>query len=160
MEIFNYLLYIILNMQSEYYESKKLAQCFIAELSSEIKIPHNIHENLKTLGKNLVAVIPGDSKKLSFFLTNCFRVLFVKLILDKSSLNETFFTSLRKTLQEMKMENLFSTGICFKDDICVWEGVFEFDDDSNFSVIQEKLSQVKHVNKAKFEKIELNSSSD
>ncbi|MCF2141875.1 MAG: hypothetical protein K9W44_17620 [Candidatus Lokiarchaeota archaeon] len=138
------------------YESKKLAQCFIAELSSEIKIPPSIHEQLKPLGKNLVAVIPGESKKLSFFLTNCSRVLFIKLILDKSSLNESFFTSLRRTLQKLGMENLFSTGICFKDDICVWEGVFEFDDDSNFPQIKENLAKVTHVNKAKFEKIELN----
>ncbi|MHA1777533.1 MAG: hypothetical protein DRO88_02410 [Promethearchaeia archaeon] len=141
-------------------ERKNLAQCFIAELSSEIKIPPNIHEHLKPLGKNLVAVIPGDSKKLSFFLTDCSRVLFVKLLLDKSSLNESFFTSLRKTLQELKMVNLFSTGICFKDDICVWEGVFEFDDNSNLSIIREKLSHVKHVNKANFEEIELNKGSN
>ena len=141
---------------SEYYESsKKLANCFLAELSSEIKIPKEIHEQLKPLGKNLVAVIPGESKKLSFFLTNCSRVLFVKLLLDKSSLNESFFTSLRKTLQELGITNLFSTGICFKDEICVWEGVFEFEDNSRYLHVQEKMAQISHVNKANFEKIEL-----
>ncbi|MHA1612972.1 MAG: hypothetical protein ACTSYU_13020 [Promethearchaeota archaeon] len=140
----------------EYYESnKKLATCFISQLSSEIKIPPEIHEQLKPLGDNLVAVIPGESKKLTFFLTNCTRVLFVKLLLDKSSLNESFFTSLRTILQELEMSNLFSTGICFKDEICVWEGVFEFEDESKFDQIREKMAQITHVNKANFEKIEL-----
>ncbi|MHA1674617.1 MAG: hypothetical protein ACTSYI_13445 [Promethearchaeota archaeon] len=140
---------------SEYYENKKLARCFLAKLSSEIKIPQTIHDALKPLGKNLVAVIPGESKKLTFFLTDCTRVLFVKLILDKSSLNESFFTSLRKTLQELEITNLFSTGICFKDEICVWEGVFEFEDDSRYPQVEEKMSHIAHVNKANFEKIEL-----
>ena len=140
---------------SEYYESKKLATCFISQLSSEIKIPPEILDQLKPIGENLVAVIPGESKKLTFFLTNCTRVLFVKLLLDKSSLNESFFTSLRKTLQDLGITNLFSTGICFKDEICVWEGVFEFEDDSNFAQVEEKMSQITHVNKANFEKIEL-----
>lgn len=144
-----------MNSNSDYYESKKLASCFIAELSSEIKIPEEIHNQLKPIGKNLVAVIPGESKKLTFFLTNCTKVLFVKLLLDKSSLNESFFTSLRKTLRDLNMENLFSTGICFKDEICVWEGVFEFQDDSNFDEIQKNMAQIQHVNKANFEKIEL-----
>ncbi|UYP47552.1 hypothetical protein NEF87_003837 [Candidatus Lokiarchaeum ossiferum] len=140
--------------KKEYYESKKLAQAFIAKLSEEIKIPKRIYDALLPLGQNLVAVIPGDSKKLSFFLTNASRVLFVKLILDKSSLNESFFTSLRKTLKELDLTNLFSTGICFKDEICVWEGVFE-DTDAKFDIIKEKMSSITHVKKPFFERIEL-----
>jgi hypothetical protein len=142
-------------LETNYYESKKLAQCFITKLESEIKIPPDIIESLTPLGKNVVAVIPGDSKKLTFFLTNATRVLFVRLLLDKSSLNEGFFTSLRETMIALSLENLFSTGICFKDEICVWEGVFEYEDTSNFSEVQSQMTTITHVNSAKFERIEL-----
>ena len=66
---------------------------------------------------------------------------------------EFFFKSLRENLNNLNLENLFSTGICFKDEICVWEGVFEYDDDSNFEEVQNKLSSVSHVNKTTFDKI-------
>ena len=134
------------------YESKKLAECFVQPFSQKIQIPSEIFDEIRPIGKNIVAVIPGDSKKLTFFLTNAERILFIKLILDKSSLNEVFFTSLRETMIELKMENLFSTGVCFKEEICVWEGVFEFDM-GNFDEIQEKFSKVTHVKTAKFEKL-------
>ncbi len=137
------------------YESKKLAQCFLTKWGTEIHIPDSIFSLLKPLGNNIVAVIPGDSKKISFFLTNSNRILFVKLLLDKSSLNESFFSSLRQTLRDLKMDNLFSTGVCFKDEICVWEGVFEFDREDHFQEIQVKFSHVLHVKQARFEKIEL-----
>ncbi|MHA1720855.1 MAG: hypothetical protein ACTSWX_02510 [Promethearchaeota archaeon] len=134
------------------YESKKLAQCFIQPFSQQIQFPSKIFNEILPLGKNVVAVIPGDSKKLTFFLTNAKKILFVKLILDKSSLNEAFFTSLRETMIELKIENLFSTGVCFKEEVCVWEGVFEFDK-GNFDEIKEKLSKVTHVKKAKYEEL-------
>lgn len=134
------------------YESKKLATCFIQPFSQNIQVPSEIFNEIQPIGKNIVAVIPGESKKLTFFLTNAEKVLFIKLILDKSSLNEVFFTSLRETMISLKMENLFSTGVCFKEDICVWEGVFEFDQ-GNFDEIQAKFSKVTHVKKAKFEKL-------
>jgi len=133
------------------YESKKLAECFIQPFSKKIQIPSNIFDEIPQF-KNIVAVIPGESKKLTFFLTNANKVLFIKLILDKSSLNEVFFTSLRETMIELKIENLFSTGVCFKEEICVWEGVFEFDK-GDFDEIQEKFSKVTHVKTAKFEKL-------
>ena len=142
-------------IETNYYESKKLAQCFITKLDSEIKFPPEIIESLSPLGNNVVAVIPGDSKKLTFFLTNATRVLFVRVLLDKASLNEGFFTSLRETMTALTLENLFSTGICFKDEICVWEGVFEYEDDSNYAQVQSKMAAITHVNSAKFEKIEL-----
>lgn len=134
------------------YESKKLAQCFIQPFSKEIQIPSNIFDEILPIGKNVVAVIPGESKKLTFFLTNAEKVLFIKLILDKSSLNEVFFTSLRETMIDLNMQNLFSTGVCFKEEICVWEGVFEFDK-GVYDEIQEKFSKVTHVKKAKFEEL-------
>ena len=137
------------------YESKKLANCFIQPFSQKIQVPSKIFNEIQPLGKNVVAVIPGggESKKLTFFLTNADEILFIKLILDKTSLNEVFFTSLRETMLKLKMENLFSTGVCFKEEICVWEGVFEFEfDKGNYKEIQEKFSQVTHVKKAKFEK--------
>ncbi|MHA1475164.1 MAG: hypothetical protein ACTSPA_04870 [Promethearchaeota archaeon] len=133
------------------YESKKLAQCFIQPFSKKIQIPSDIFDGIQS-AKNIVAVIPGDSKKLTFFLTNADKVLFIKLILDKSSLNEVFFTSLRETMIDLKVENLFSTGVCFKEEICVWEGVFELEKE-NYDEIQEKFSKVTHVKKAKFEKL-------
>ncbi|MHA1647352.1 MAG: hypothetical protein ACTSVL_07255, partial [Promethearchaeota archaeon] len=92
------------------------------------------------------------SKKLTFFLTDADKILFIKLILDKSSLNEVFFTSLRDTMIKLNMQNLFSTGVCFKEEICVWEGVFEFDD-GDYNEIQEKFAKVTHVKTAKFEKL-------
>ena len=133
------------------YESKKLAQCFIQPFSKKIQIPSDIFDEIPQF-KNIVAVIPGDSKKLTFFLTNAEKVLFIKLILDKSSLNEVFFTSLRETMINLNMQNLFSTGVCFKEEICVWEGVFEFDK-GVYNEIQEKFSKVTHVKKAKFEEL-------
>lgn len=139
----------------DHYESKKLAKCFIAPLADSIPIPTNVFKSLKPIGNNVVAVIPGGAKKMSFFLTNANQILFVRLILDKASLNEQFFTSLRKNLKELKMANLFSTGLCFKDDVCVWEGVFEYDDDDNFEQVKSGLSSVTHVNKAKFDKIKV-----
>ncbi len=134
------------------YESKKLAQCFIQPFSQQIQFPSKIFNEIQPLGKNVVAVIPGDSKKLTFFLTNAKKILFVKLILDKSSLNEAFFTSLRETMIELKIENLFSTGVCFKEEVCVWEGVFEFDK-GNFDEIKDKLSKVTHVKKTRYEEL-------
>ncbi|MHA1602855.1 MAG: hypothetical protein ACTSVU_02575 [Promethearchaeota archaeon] len=141
------------SMKADFYSQKKLAQCFITKWSSQISIPPRIFNELKNKSKNIVAVIPGGSKKFTFFYTDASQILSVKLILDNASLNEKFFTSLRQTLKELKISNLFSTGICFKDDVCVWEGVFEFDNDENFEEIRKKLSSVTHVNKSKFNKI-------
>ena len=137
------------------YDSKTLAKCFLTQLSSSINIPDDILASLRPLGENYVAVIPGDSKKISFFLTNATQILFVRLFLDKESLDDSFFTSLRATLQELGLTNLFSTGVCFKNDICVWEGVFEFDDESQYEELQSKLAEVAHVNKTNFELIHL-----
>jgi hypothetical protein len=143
-------------MDDQYYESQKsLAQCFLTPLKNSIDIPKDVYENLKPLGKNLVAVIPGESKKITFFLTDASRVLFVRLMLKKKKLDDKFFTSLRTTLKTLEMSNLFSTGLCFKEDICVWEGVFEFDDDSKFEEVKTGLEQVMHVSKANFEQIEV-----
>ena len=144
-------------MSDNYYESKKLANVFIVRNDPQLNIPESIHNELKSIGKNLVAVIPGDSKKLSFFITNASKILFVRLFLEKSSLDDSFFTSLRKTLQKLEMSNLFSTGLCFKDEICVWEGVFEFDFENppETSHLENEFSGITHVNKVKLEKIEL-----
>ena len=110
--------------ETEYYESKKLAQCFITPLSDSIQFPSKIFSTLKPLGKNLVVIVPGDSKKFPFFCTNADQILFVRLILEKESLNVSFFTSLRENMTELALVNLFTTGLCFKDKECVWEGVF------------------------------------
>jgi len=142
-------------MDDEYYESKKLASCFLVQNSSSIKIPPEIYSELQGRGKNLVAVIPGDSKKLTFFLTDAGQILFVRLFLHKDRLDDSFFTSLRNTLKDLGMTNLFSTGLCFKEQVCVWEGVFEYGSDANFSMVEEQLAKVLHVNKAKLEIIRL-----
>lgn len=142
-------------MTDEYYEARQLAQCFLTKMGSEIKIPSHIMKSLESVGKNLVAVIPGESKKMTFFFTNASKVLFVRLFLNKDKLDDTFFTSLRDTLKKLNMQNLFSTGICFKKEICVWEGVFEFEDESKFQTIQDELTKVNNVKKTNFEKIGL-----
>jgi hypothetical protein len=142
-------------MDDEYYESKKLASCFLVQNSESIKIPPEIYQELHGRGKNMVGVIPGDSKKLTFFLTDAGQILFVRLFLHKDRLDDSFFTSLRNTLKELGMTNLFSTGLCFKEQICVWEGVFEYENDANYATVEDRLSQVLHVNKAKLEKIKL-----
>jgi hypothetical protein len=139
----------------DYESSKQLAQCFITKLADQVKLPPEIHASLKDLGKNLVGVIPGESKKVIFFLTQASQILMVRLFLNKDQLNETFFSSLKSALNELGMSNLFSTGICFKAEICVWEGVFEFDNESNFDKIQARLAKVSHVNRSKFEKFRL-----
>ena len=143
-------------MNEEYYESKEeLAQCFLTNLAEKIKIPTEIYDKLSKKGENVVAVIPGKSKKISFFITNASQVLFIRLKLDKDSLNDKFFISLRSTLKELKLSNLFSTGLCFKDEICVWEGVFEFSEEQVFDEIQEQFKNIAHVQKAEFQKIEV-----
>ncbi len=143
-------------MSEEYYESKEeLAQCFLTGLSERIKIPRDIYNKLSKKGENVVAVIPGKSKKISFFITNAKQVLFIRLKLDKDSLNDKFFVSLRSTLKELKLSNLFSTGLCFKDEICVWEGVFEFSEGQVFDEIQDQFRNIAHVQEAEFEKIDV-----
>jgi hypothetical protein len=142
-------------MSDEYYESKQLARCFLTKISPAIKIPENIFKSLEPLGKNLVAILPGESKKMTFFLTNCSQVLFVRLFLNKDKLDDSFFTSLREKLKELGINNLFSTGICFKAEVCVWEAVFEFDDKGKLPQIQEKLEKVMNVKKTKFEVIKV-----
>jgi hypothetical protein len=142
-------------MTEDYYESKQLAKCFITKLSSQVKIPQEMIDTLKINGDNLVAIVPGESKKMTFFVTKAKQVLFVRLFLDKDSLDDNFFTSLRDKLKQLGMQNLFSTGLCFKQDMCVWEGVFEYDNDANFDQIQLKLKEVIHVKSTKFEKIHI-----
>jgi hypothetical protein len=142
-------------MEKGYESRKQLAKVFITKLSSSIQMPSELVKSLEPLGKNVVAILPGETKKMTFFLTNASQVLFVRLFLDKESLDDSFFTSLRSKLAELGMTNLFSTGVCFKQDICVWEGVFEFDNDSRMNEIKEKLAKVLHVNKTSFEIIKL-----
>ena len=142
-------------MQPQDYEQRQLAKFFITRVSDQIGIPSDIHATLKGQGKNLVGVLPGDSKKMVFFMTNATQILVVRLFLNKDQLNETFFTSLRNVLGSLKMTNLFSTGVCFKAEMCVWEGVFEYEDEKNFTLVQEKLTGVTFVMKAKFEKVTL-----
>jgi hypothetical protein len=136
-----------------YENSSQLAKCFITKLNSNIDIPNEILETLQPMGHNIVAVVPGESKKFSFFLTDANQVLFMRLFLDKESLDDSFFTSLRNKLKELEINNLFSTGVCFKNEICVWEGVFEFDDDSNYNAIKTGLAEVTHVQDTYFETI-------
>jgi hypothetical protein len=142
-------------MEVSYESSKQLARCFLTKLTSNIHMPDEIITSLTPLGKNVVAVIPGESKKMTFFLTNATQILFVRLFLNKEKLDDSFFTSLRGKMKELNMTNLFSTGICFKQEICVWEGVFEFDDANQNKIVEEKFSQVLHVKKTKFEIIKL-----
>ena len=130
-----------------------MAKCFLTPLSENLKVPSEIFEELSPKGKNVVAVIPGKSKKISFFITNASQVLFIRLKLDKDSLNDKFFVSLRDTLKKLKMSNLFSTGLCFKDDICVWEGVFEFEEGKELDDVKKQFKHITHVQTAKFEKI-------
>jgi hypothetical protein len=147
----NILRKVVSNME----ETQPLARCFITRLSEQISIPKVIHTSLQEIGKNLVAVIPGESKKMIFFLTNASQIMVVRLFLNKDKLNEGFFVSLREALAELKLINLFSTGVCFKADVCVWEGVFEFENDANFEPIKARLERVNFVNKGKFEKISI-----
>lgn len=144
-----------MSVEKQYESRKQLAKVFITKLSSSIQMPLDVVNSLEPLGKNVVAILPGESKKMTFFLTNAHQILFIRLFLDKESLDDSFFTSLRAKLNELGMTNLFSTGICFKQDICVWEGVFEFDNDSRLNEIKEKLATVLHVHKTGFEIIKL-----
>ena len=139
---------------------QKHAKIFLTGFSQSIKIPKDIYSELKEKGKNIITIVPPESKKATFFFTDAEQMLVAKLKLKENSLDDKFFLSLRDTISNLKMTNLYSSGICFKQENCYWEGVFEIDGSifnlkNDIDALHDKFSNITNVAEAEIKPIHL-----
>lgn len=119
--------------------------CVLKEIKREIELPVDIIDSLKKKGKNFVAIIPSDFKKIIMFPTNADKAIYCKILIRKKSrLDDVFFVELRKRLTNFGLKTLYTTGVCYSQEECYWEGIFE-DNDLNIEEFRSELKTIDSV---------------
>lgn len=96
----------------------------IVSLSKPIELPEGSKGILKK--KNALVIIPDSGKKILLFPTDSETVVTIRLELKAKGLSPLFFNELGKiTKVDLQVEILYTTGLCFAEERCVWEGFFE-----------------------------------
>ena len=124
---------------------KKFTKAILTKTSNVITIPEDIFKSMNPEGKNAVIILPIKFKKFTVFFTNADSALYIRLNLGKNKLIEEFFVDLSKSLASLNLVSLFTTGVCFEDDICIWEGIFEYDMSLDLNVVEENFSKIYSV---------------
>ncbi|MBD3187321.1 hypothetical protein GF325_10860 [Candidatus Bathyarchaeota archaeon] len=113
----------------------------LVSLDSPITIPDEVKARLK---KNALMVIPDSGKKISLFPTPHDSVVRVSLELRSKGLSPLFFNEIgRITKEELNVSILYTTGLCFAEEKCIWDGFFE--DKSKFENIDEITQKFKNI---------------
>jgi hypothetical protein len=124
---------------------KKFTKAILTRASNVITIPEEIFKSMNPEGKNAVIILPIKFKKFTVFFTNAESALYIRLNLGKNKLIEEFFSDLSKALSNLNLVSLFTTGVCFEDEICIWEGIFEFDLSLDLNLIENAFSKIYSV---------------
>lgn len=107
--------------------------------------------------KNALLIIPDSGKKILLFPTNSSTVVKISLELRSKGLSPLFFNEVgRITKGELGVEILYTSGLCFAEEKCVWDGFFEeaakF---KNAEDIKRKFESIDGVNSVEIEFIKL-----
>ena len=124
---------------------KKFTKCILTKATNTITIPEEVFNSMNPEGKNAVIILPIKFKKFTVFFTNAESALYIRLNLGKNKLIEEFFVGLSAAVSNVNLISLFTTGVCFEDDICIWEGIFEFDLKMDLNAVHQEFSKVYSV---------------
>nr|MDO8111390.1 hypothetical protein [Candidatus Sigynarchaeota archaeon] len=90
--------------------------------------PINLPASAKTVvkKKNALLIIPDSGKKILLFPTDSDTVVKISLELRSKGLSPLFFNEVgRITKGDLGVEILYTSGLCFAEEKCVWDGFFE-----------------------------------
>ncbi|MHA1792929.1 MAG: hypothetical protein ACTSVI_09820 [Promethearchaeota archaeon] len=127
----------------------------LVSLSEPIQLPEESKTILKK--KNALVVIPDSGKKILLFPTDSEAIVKVSLELRSKGLSPLFFNEIGKiTKDELDVNILYTTGLCFAEEKCVWDGFFEEHEKfGNIEEIEKKFLDVEGVNSVKINIIKL-----
>ncbi len=127
----------------------------LVSLSEPIALPEKASDIVKK--KNALLIIPDSGKKILLFPTDSSTVVKISLELRSKGLSPLFFNEVgRITKGELGVEILYTSGLCFAEEKCVWDGFFE--DASKFKDaddIKQKFQDIDGVNSVEIEFIKL-----
>ena len=117
--------------------------CMLRKVEKHLKLPENLYNLITSKGKNVVAVLPKDLRKIIIFPTNANLGIYCKILLKRESkLDDSFFIALREHLAEFKVKTLYTTGVCYSQKECFWEGVFEYNETFSIDKFEESCSHM------------------
>ncbi|MHA1681191.1 MAG: hypothetical protein ACTSUE_09295 [Promethearchaeota archaeon] len=126
----------------------------LVSLGNPINIPDGAKDMLK---KNALMVIPDTGKKILLFPTDSDSVVKVSLELKSKGLSPIFFSEIgRITKNDLDVSILYTTGLCFAEEKCIWDGFFEEKEKfGDIEGIKERFSNIEGVNEVTIEIINL-----
>ena len=120
--------------------------CILRKIEKNILLPGKFYDMIVSKAKNVVAIIPEDLRKIVLFPTNAEMALFCRIDIKKASrLDDSFFIELRNILAEHNLKTLYTTGVCYSQDECYWEGVFEYKEGFPLEDFRKSLGTIKSV---------------
>ncbi|MEX2682427.1 MAG: hypothetical protein Q6373_012570 [Candidatus Sigynarchaeota archaeon] len=107
--------------------------------------------------KNALLIIPDSGKKILLFPTDSDNIVKISLELRSKGLSPLFFNEVgRITKGDLGVEILYTSGLCFAEEKCEWQGFFE--DADKFKApeeVKKKFAAIDGVNKVDIEFIKL-----
>jgi len=133
---------------------KTTLSCLVG-LGKPITLPAEAKTVVKK--KNALLIIPDSGKKILLFPTDSDTVVKVSLELRSKGLSPLFFNEVgRITKGDLGVEILYTSGLCFAEERCIWDGFFE--QAEKFKApeeIKKKFAAIDGVNKVDIEFIKL-----
>jgi hypothetical protein len=136
--------------------SKNPTVSALVSLDKPIDLPENMKAMLSK--QNALVIIPDTGKKVLLFPTDSDRIVKVSLELKSKGLSPLFFNEVGKiTKGDLDVEILYTSGLCFAEEKCVWDGFFEEADkfEERLDEINQKFSGIDGVNACTIEFITL-----
>jgi hypothetical protein len=126
--------------------------CILRKIERQIDLPEYLYELITAKAENVVVIIPKDLRKILLFPTTANEGLYCKIFLKrKSKLDDSFFIELREKLTKYNLKTLYTTGVCFSQEECYWEGIFEYHDDFDLDVFKKEIYDIKTVTTVKMD---------
>ncbi|MHA1368563.1 MAG: hypothetical protein ACTSWN_08910 [Promethearchaeota archaeon] len=128
----------------------------LVSLNRPIELPASAKDILKK--KNALLILPDSGKKILLFPTDSEKIVRISLELVARGLSPLFFNKIGDiTKNELKANILYTTGLCFAEEKCVWDGFFEDYEkfDGKMDEIKKKFKEISGVNKVEIDYIEL-----
>jgi hypothetical protein len=130
---------------------KKMPQTSTIASLVSLEEPIVLPKDLPFSKKNALVIIPDTGKKILMFPTDSVKVVKISLELKSKGLSPLFFNEVGKiTKTDLGVEILYTSGLCFAEEKCVWDGFFEEADK-----FKEKFQGIEGVNSVSIEFIEL-----
>lgn len=127
----------------------------LVSLGKPITLPQSSKAILQK--KNALIIVPDTGKKVLLFPTDSDTIVKISLELKSKGLSPFFFTEVGKiTKNDLQVDILYTTGLCFAEEKCVWDGFFEEAQKfSSVDGIKDKFMAIDGVNKVSIDFIKL-----